>query len=126
MGDTPRMALDILDPGPILHSALKRHDDSDIETGLAQCGYSSDDAVYRLIEADLDDLEDVRNFPFDWQPTNAIERLRSGEDVPPIVVIQTNRGLGLGIIDGLTRAYAHWLLGRPRIVAYELLGTDQP
>ena len=120
------MALDVLDHGPIPHAALRRYDDSDIETGLEQCGYSADRAVYRLIEADLDDFEDVRNFPLQWQPNNAIERLRSGEDVPPIVVVQANRGLGFGIIDGLNRAYAHWLLGRPRIAAYELLVSEQP
>lgn len=120
-----RVALAILDPGPIPHAVLRRYDDPDIETGLEQYSYSADDAVYRMIEIDLSDLEDVRNFPFSWQPTRAVERLRSGEDVPPIVVVQTDRGLGLGIIDGLSRTYAHWIVGRPRIVAYELLVNGQ-
>lgn len=122
-GNTKRVALEILDPGPIPHAVLRRYDDPDIETGLEHCGYSADGAVYRMIEVDLSDLEDVRHFPFKWQPTKAVERLRSGEDVPPIIVVQTDRGLGLGIIDGLNRTYAHWIVGLPRIVAYELLVT---
>ncbi len=78
-------------------------------------------ATYRLNEIDVADLEDTRHFPFDWQPTGAIERLRAGEEMPPIVVVQTDQGRGLGIIDGLSRTYAHWLEGKARIRAYELL-----
>jgi hypothetical protein len=111
----------VLEPGPIRHAHLHRFDDPDIETGLEHGGHSAEDATYRLIEINVSDLEDAQNFPFDWQPTHTIERLRAGEVLPPIVVVQTNRGRGLGIIDGLNRAYAHWLEGHRRIRAYELL-----
>jgi len=115
------VSLAVLDAGPIPHEQLERFDDPDIETGLEQSGNRSEDATYRLIEIDVADLEDTHNFPFDCRPTHTIERLRAGERLPPIVVVQTDRGHGLGIIDGLNRAYAHWLEGRTRIRAYELL-----
>jgi hypothetical protein len=115
------MGLVVLDAGPIRHSELQRFDDPDIETGLEHSGRTAVNATYRLIEIDVADLEDTRHFPFEWRPTYAIERLRAGEETPPIVVARTDRGHGLGIIDGLNRAYAHWLEGRPRIQAYELL-----
>ena len=78
------MALVVLDPGPILHSDLRRFDDPDIETGLEHGKHSAESATYRLIEIDVADLEDARHFPFDWQPTCAIERLRAGEEMPPM------------------------------------------
>ena len=115
------MNLAVLEAGPIPQEHLERFDDPDIETGLGQSGNSSEGATYRLIEIDVADLEDTRNFPFDWRPTDTIEGLRAGERMPPIVVVQTDQGHGLGIIDGLNRAYAHWLEGRTRIRAYELL-----
>jgi hypothetical protein len=115
------MDIVVLDPGPIRHAELHRFDDLDIEAGLEHGGHSAEDATYRLIEVDLDHLEDTRHFPFDWQPTHALERLRAGEETPPIVVVQTVRRGGLGIIDGLNRAYAHWLEGSTRIRGYELL-----
>jgi hypothetical protein len=113
--------MDVLDPGPIRHADLERFDDPDIETGLNNSRLPVDGATYRLIEISLSDLEDAQNFPFDWQPTHLVGRLRAGERLPPIVVVKTDRGRGLGLIDGLSRAYAHWLEGRPRIRAYELL-----
>ena len=64
----------VLDAGPIPHEHLERFDDADIETGLEQSGNSSESATYRLVEIDVADLEDTRNFPFDWRPTDTIER----------------------------------------------------
>ena len=115
------MDLVVLDAGPIRHSKLHRFDDADIQTGLDNGGHTSLNARYRLIEIDVDDLEDTRHFPFEWQPTLAIERLRAREETPPIVIVQTDGGQSFGIIDGLNRAYAHWIEGHPRIRAYELL-----
>lgn len=50
-----------------------------------------------------------------------IESLQRGEDVPPTVVVETDRGRGFGLLDGLNRTYAHWRIGRPTMRAYELL-----
>jgi hypothetical protein len=47
--------------------------------------------------------------------------LQAGEQVPPVVIMATEKGPGFGLIDGLNRTYAHWLLRRPTIRAYELL-----
>lgn len=49
-----------------------------------------------------------------------VSALQAGEQVPPLVVMATDRGRGFELIDGLNRTYAHWLL-RPTIRAYELL-----
>lgn len=117
----PMMDVQILDPRPIAHADLEHFDDPDIETGLDNSGLRAEGTTYRLIEINVSDLEDAQYFPFDWQPAHTIERLRAGEDLPPIVVVKTDRACGLGIIDGLNRAYAHWLEGRTRIRAYELL-----
>lgn len=41
----------------------------------------------------------------------------------------TERGREFGLIDGLNRTYAHWLLSRPTIRAFELLtwrGQESP
>ena len=111
----------VLDAGPIPHSELVRFDDPDIETGLENCGRSADGAVYRMIEISIEDLEDTHSFPFKWRPTTIIDALNRGETLPPIVVVQTDRGHGYGLIDGLNRTYAHWLTNRPTIRAYELL-----
>jgi hypothetical protein len=83
-------------------------------------------ARYRLIEIDVADLEDTRHFPFEWRPTRAIERLRAGEETPPIVVVQTDRGHGFGIIDGLNRAYAYWIEGHSRIRPTSFFSGDIP
>ena len=73
-GHTPAVKHAVLDAGPIPHEHLERFDDADIETGLEQSGNSSEGATYRLVEIDVADLEDTRNFPFDWRPTDTIER----------------------------------------------------
>ena len=118
------MAGIVLDAGPIPHDELIRFDDRDIETGLEQGGYSIEGARYRLVQIDLSELEDMR-----WVPdesarfgTSMVEALRRGEEFPPVVVASTDRGRGLGLIDGLNRVHAHWATGRRSIRAYELLG----
>jgi hypothetical protein len=119
----PLVAVTVLDPGPISHDELIRYDDPDIETGLEQSGHDSKGATYRLLQLDLDELEEMR-----WVPdeaarfgTSMTEALRRGEELPPIVVVRTNRGRGFGLIDGLNRTHAHWAAGRESIQAYELL-----
>lgn len=116
------MAVVVLDQGPIPHARIERFDDPGIETGLEQSGYLAGTATYRLIEIDLADLEDTR-----WLPgprpwgTYFVDALRRGETLPPVVVVQTNRGHGFGLIDGLCRTQAYWAIGRRTIRAYELL-----
>ena len=116
------MALVVLDEGPIPHAAIERYDDRNIEGALLDMGVAPETATYRLIEVDLTDLEDTRWFPGD-RPygTEMVERLRRGEPTPPVVVVQTDRGRGLGLLDGLNRLYAHWTVGRATIRAYELI-----
>jgi hypothetical protein len=111
----------ILDRGPIPLAELDRYDDPDIETSLEHGGHSSSTAVFRLIEIDLSELEDTASFPLPWRPTRTLEALRRGETLPPVVVVETDRDRGLGLIDGLNRTYAHWIAGKTTLGAYELL-----
>ncbi len=116
------MAVTVIDPGPIPHGEIQRYHDPDIETGLEQAGVAPDTATYRLIEVSLDELEDTRWFPgpHGWG-SRMVAALQAGKQVPPVVVMATDRGRGFGLIDGLNRTYPHWLLRRPTIRAYELL-----
>jgi hypothetical protein len=113
----------VLDPGPIPHDALIRFDDPDVETGLEQSGHSHEGAQYRLLQLDLSELEDMRWIPGDAARfgTSMSETLARGEELPPVVVVRTDRGRGFGLIDGLNRTHAHWAAGRESIRAYELL-----
>src|SRR5437667_212530 len=92
-----------------------------IERALVDKYRARRESAPERIEIDLAQLEDTARFPFPWQPTWMAEALRQGEAMPPVVVVQTDRGRGLGLIDGLNRTYAHWLSGKPTIRAYELL-----
>jgi hypothetical protein len=113
--------VNVIDDGPISYADLERYDDPDIETGLEQVGLRADHAEFRLIELEVSEIEDAANFPFDWQPTFATEALQRGEPHPPVVVMETNRGRGFGLVDGLSRIYAHWLVEEPTVRAYEVL-----
>ena len=117
------MSVTVIDAGPIAHADLIRYDDPDIETGLDHGGYGMEGATYRLVEVDLADLDDMR-----WIPsrpgqfgTAMTEVVRRGEELPPVVIVRTDRDRGFGLIDGLNRLHAHWAAGRDTIRAYELL-----
>jgi hypothetical protein len=116
------MAVTVIDPGPMLHAEIQRYDDPDIETGLQQEGVDPATATYRLIDVSLDELQDTRWFPgpHGWGSW-MVSALQAGKQVPPVVVMATDRGRGFALVDGLNRTYAHWLLRRPTIRAYELL-----
>lgn len=114
-------AMRVIDNGPIPHAEIERYDDADIETGLEHSGCDAEHAQYRLVELEVGEIEDSSSFPHEWEPTHMVEALSRGENLPPIVVIESDRGRGFGLIDGLNRTYAHWLTRRPTIRAYELL-----
>jgi len=124
---TLRMAITVLDAGPIPHRELIRYDDPDIETGLAQSGHSPKGAQYRLVQVDLNDLEDMRWIPAQAHRfgTSLTEAIREGEELPPVVIVRTECGRGLGLIDGVNRTHAYWAAGRSSIRAYELLSTER-
>jgi hypothetical protein len=115
-----RVTSRVVDPGPIPHAEIERYDDPDVETGLEQAGLDPDAATYRLVEIALEDVEDTKWFPgpVPWGD-EMVNALRLGAIFPPIVVVA--KGEGYGLIDGLNRTYAHWVLRRPVIRAYELL-----
>jgi hypothetical protein len=119
------VAIKILDPGPIPHAQIERFDDPDIETALKHEGCDPARATYRLVEMSLDELYDTRWFPGNrpWD-THVVDALTCGASLPPVIVIAGREG-GYGLIDGLNRTYAHWVLRRPRIRAYELLNRER-
>jgi hypothetical protein len=111
----------VIDAGPVRHAEIERYNDPDIETGLERAGHDFEHAEYRLIEVDVSEIEDTASFPLRWTPTKAMDAVQRGDLLPPVVIVQTDRGRGFGLIDGLNRTYAHWLVGCPTLRAYELL-----
>jgi hypothetical protein len=115
--------LTVVDPGPIPLSAIERFDDPDVETALENGGLDPAIATFRLVEVALAYLQDVRWFPgpLPWG-TFMVDALRAGASLPPIVIVangETKRSFG--ILDGLNRTHAHWVLSRQSIRAYELM-----
>jgi hypothetical protein len=117
------MSLVVLDEGPIPLASIERFDDPEVDTALDHEGIERDSATFRLVEiavADLQDVDWLRRRP-EGQAAYITESLRRGETLPPIVIVPTRREGVFGLLDGLNRAHAHWLLGRPTIRAYELI-----
>lgn len=115
--------LTVVDPGPIPLSAIQRFDDPDVETALRDDGLDPALATFRLVEVPLADLQDVRWFPgpIGWG-TFMLDALRAGTSLPPIVIVANGKTNGpFGILDGLNRTHAHWVLSRHSIRAYELM-----
>jgi hypothetical protein len=121
-GHNPRVARVVIDEGPIPLAEIERYDDPDIETQLEREGYIPETTTYRLIELDTADFEDSRWFPGPRQwGAQMVEALARGDSLPPVVVVETDRGRGYGLIDGLNRLHAYWAVGRSTIRAYELI-----
>jgi hypothetical protein len=115
--------LTVVDPGPIPLSAIDRFDDPDVDGALVHEGFDPANATFRLVDVTLSDLYDVRWFPGPrpWG-TYMVDALQAGATLPPIVIIASGvLGSGFGILDGLNRTHAHWVLRRQSIRAYELL-----
>ena len=117
------MSVTVLHSGPISHAEIERYDDPDIETGLEHSGYDPMTVVYRLIEIDLAEMEDTRWLPARLRSNPEMEEaLRRGESLPPVVVVRHTKAFAL--IDGLHRTHAHWVVGLPKIRAYEIIVGD--
>jgi hypothetical protein len=117
----------VLDPGPIPLAEIERFDDPDVDTALEHDSIDPDSAAFRLVEIsvwDLQDAEWLQRRP-EERAAHMVESLRRGVSLPPIVTVQTARDGVFGLLDGVNRAHAHWLLRRPTIRAYELIG-DSP
>jgi len=113
----------ILDEGPIPLAGIERFDDPDVDTALDHEGVDRDTVAFRLVEIAVTDLQDIgwlRRRP-EGQAAYITESLRRGAALPPIVIVPTTREGVFGVLDGMNRAHAHWLLRRPTIRAYELI-----
>jgi hypothetical protein len=113
----------VLDPGPIPLASIERFDDPDVDTALDHDGIDPISAAFRLVEVAITDLQDIqwlRRRPKE-HATYMLDSLRSGASLPPIVIVSTARDGVFGLLDGVNRAHAHWLLDRPTIRAYELI-----
>jgi hypothetical protein len=114
----------ILDPGPIPLAEIERFDDPDVETALDHDGVDPNAASFRLVEIAVADLQDfgwLQRRPKERSTTYVLEAVRRGTLLPPIVVKPTAVDGVYGLLDGLNRAHAHWLLDRATIRAYELV-----
>jgi hypothetical protein len=113
----------VLDPGPIPLASIERFDDPDVDTALEHDGIDLSTATFRLVEVGITDLQDLqwlRRRP-EERAGHMVDSLRAGASLPPIVIVPTSRDGVFGLLDGLNRAHAHWLLDRPTIRAYELI-----
>jgi hypothetical protein len=63
----------------------------------------------------------VRSMSWGRMGTAYIDALKAGQQFPPIVVFRNRQSWSL--LDGVNRTHAHWVLGTPRIRAYDLLGS---
>ena len=99
-----------------------RYDDPDIEYALDDLGHNVREGAFRLVEINIADLQSVVNmFPQPWTPTSMVKALNRKELLPPVVVIEAERTGAFDLIDGLNRTYAHWVVNRPTIRAYQFL-----
>ena len=116
----------VIDPGPIPYEAIELTGDPDLESGLRRAGYEPASTCYRLIELPLALVGDTYGMS-NWQHVDTykevVTALRRGGMFPPIVVMPTTNGVTL--VDGVSRTYAHWLLRRASIRAYELLTAER-
>jgi hypothetical protein len=110
----------IIEEGPIPYRSIALYGDPDLEHGLRQAGYKPQATDFRVIEAEVVQIDTVASFrTMRHKPESLIEVVRSGVQLPPIVVVNTAHRFVL--VDGLHRTYAAWALGQSTIEAYELM-----
>lgn len=111
----------VLDPGPIPYARIDLFGDPDLEHALREEGLEPQATTYRLIEIPLSSITDTASMPWLRMGTAYVDAIRSGQQFPPVVVFRGKNGWGL--LDGVNRTHAHWVLGTARIRAYELLAS---
>ena len=109
----------MLDAGPIPYSAIELFGDADLEHGLRHAGFDPVLTTYRLIEIPVASISEAPSMPWPSCGTEFASEIAGGVVVPPIVVVGPHDGWGL--LDGVNRTNAYVLLGRERILAYEVL-----
>jgi hypothetical protein len=110
----------VLEPGPINYRDMALYGDKDLEQGLMRVGLKPESTTFRVIEIPLLAIGDVRGMPR-WRhpPRDFVDKVQTGAEFPPIVVMPTSSGWTL--LDGVTRAYAYWFLGWETVRAYDLI-----
>jgi hypothetical protein len=111
----------VLDPGPIPYSEIALHGDPDLEHELE--GYGADPAAtsYRLIEIPTASISDTDSMPRRAWNRSIAEAIRSGVELPPVVVFRHRETSRWGLLDGVNRTNAYVGLGVALVRAYELL-----
>jgi hypothetical protein len=110
----------VLDPGPIPYSQLAPYRDPDLEHGLRHYGLEPDTTTYRLIELPLASITDTASMPHQLWDRSVVEAVKTGVDLPALVVFRHKHGDGWGLLDGVNRANAFVVLGVSTARAYEL------
>ena len=116
----------VLDSGPIAFADIERYDDPDVESAVENYGVSPEASVYRLLRIDVSKILETRWFAGAMRGIivrpDLADAITSGKPVPPVVVYRAkDDSEWFGLLDGVNRTFAHWLLGVPTIRAYELL-----
>lgn len=120
--ESPKVSEDVFDPGPIRYSEIESFRDPDLEHGLRHSGFDPDRTEYRLIEIPLASITDTRTMPWPhYKPGKTVEAIQAGVEMPPLVVMKTDRGWAL--LDGTIRTHAYLELRRETVRVYELLAS---
>jgi len=116
----------VLDPGPIPYAEIDLFDDPDLEYGLRHYGVAPEASTYRLIEIPVTSITDTASMLNRLWDRAFVDLIRSGAELPPIVVFRNWRGAGWGLLDGVNRTNALLHCGIERTRAYEVLQPPVP
>jgi hypothetical protein len=111
----------ILDPGPIPYAEIVLYGDPDLESGLRHYGVEPGASSYRLIEIPIASITDTTSMPHRIWDHAFVDLVRSGVELPPIVVFRSWGGSGWGLLDGVGRTHAFLACGVQRTRAYEVI-----
>jgi hypothetical protein len=116
----------VLAAGPIAYRDIELHGDPDLEHALRHYGVEPGDSTYRLIELPVASITDTAAMPHRLWDRGLIDVIRSGTELPPIVVFRNWRGPGWGLLDGVNRTNAFLACDVRVVRAYEVLQRPEP
>jgi hypothetical protein len=111
----------VLEAGPIPYASIVLYGDADLEHGLRHYGVEPNATSYRLIEVPVASISDTASMPHPRWDRSFVDLVRSGVELPPIVVFPNWRGSGWGLLDGVARTHAFIECGVERTRAYEVI-----
>lgn len=107
----------VIDPRLIAYRSLELAGDLDLEDALRDQGWEPEATQYRLLQLPIDVFSEVATMRTASRVyRGSVSALKARPNPPPVVAMQVDGGFIL--LDGFSRLYAHWALGRPTIRAH--------